>query len=98
MFSNKRVKFNGISMHITFILGDQVYAFNARVGTSIRNLAENGRVVFNTVVSNQGLGYNVSTGIFTAPIGGIYLFDWTILAFSGSNAHTTLTLNDKFQS
>lgn len=68
------------------------------MGTSIRNLAENGRVVFNTVVSNQGMGYNASIGIFTAPIGGIYMFDWTILAFPGSNAHTALTLNDKFQS
>lgn len=68
------------------------------MGTSIKNLAEKGRVVFNTVVSNQGFLYNASTGIFTAPSGGIYVFDWTILVFPGSNAHTALTLNDKFQS
>lgn len=77
-------------MHITFILDDRVCAFTARVGTSIKNLAVKGRVVFNTVVSNQGLGYTAST--FTAPRGGIYMFDWTILPWQGSNAHTTLTL------
>lgn len=85
-------------MHITFILDDRFYAFDARVGTSIKNLGVNGRVVFNTVVSNHGLGYNASSGIFTAHRSGIYVFDWTILPWQGSNAHTAITLNDKFQS
>lgn len=85
-------------MHITFILDDRVCAFNARVRTSIKNLAVKGRVIFNTVVSNQGLGYIASTGIFTALRRGIYMFDWTILPWQGSNAHTTLTLNEGFQS
>lgn len=89
---------NKISIDITFILGDQVYAFVARVGTSFRNLAENRRVVFNTVVSNEGFIYNPSTEIITAPRGGTYVFDWTILVLLGSNAHTALTLNDRFQS
>lgn len=71
LFSNKSVRFKRISIHTIFILGDEVYAFDARVGTSIKNLAEKGRVVFNTVVSNQGFLYNASTGIFTAPSGGI---------------------------
>lgn len=89
---------NKISIHITFLLGDQLYAFDARVGTSFRNLAQNRRVVFNTVVSNEGFIYNASTGIITAPRSGTYVFDWTILVFPGSNAHTALMLNDKFQS
>lgn len=88
---------NKISIHITFILGDQLYAFDARVGTSFRNLAQNRRVVFNTV-GYEGFIYNASTGIITAPRSGTYVFDWTILVFPGSNAHTALMLNDKFQS
>lgn len=78
-------------MPITFILDDRFYAFDARVGTSIKNLAVNERVVFNTVVSNHGLGYNASSGIFTAHRSGIYVFDWTILPWQGSNAHTAIT-------
>lgn len=55
LFSNQTVTFTRISIvHITFILDDRFYAFDARVGTSIKNLAVNGRVVFNTVVSNHG--------------------------------------------
>lgn len=87
MFSNKTITFNRISI----ILGHWVNAFDSRVETSIRNLAENGRIVFNTVVSNQGFIYNASIGIFTSPSGGVYVFDWTILAFPGSDAHTALT-------
>lgn len=83
-------------MHITFIIDDRVYAFDAQVGTSIKHLAANGRVVLYTIVTYQGLGYNASSGIFTASRGGIYVFEWTILPWQGSNAHTALTLNEKF--
>ena len=31
-------------------------------------------LVFTNVMSNQGEGYNASTGIFTAPRAGLYLF------------------------
>lgn len=48
--------------------------------------------------SNEGLGYNPSTGIFTAPNGGIYVFDWTILSWLGQQAHTLLVVNNQFKS
>uniref|UniRef100_A0A8W8P0L0 C1q domain-containing protein n=1 Tax=Magallana gigas TaxID=29159 RepID=A0A8W8P0L0_MAGGI len=73
-------------------------AFDARLGKNIRNLATKGRVVFDTVNLNQGLGYDASTGIFTVPSGGIYVFEWTILAWEGLSAHTALTLNNQFKS
>ena len=41
---------------------------------------------------------DASTGIFTVPCGGIYVFDWTILAWFGLDAHTALTVNDQFKS
>lgn len=84
--------------YINFILGDRVYAFDSRLGSSIRNLAKNARVVFDTIVLNQGLVYNSSTGVFRAPIGGIYVFDWTILAWEGLYAETALTQNGHFRS
>uniref|UniRef100_A0A8W8NW07 C1q domain-containing protein n=1 Tax=Magallana gigas TaxID=29159 RepID=A0A8W8NW07_MAGGI len=73
-------------------------AFDARLGKSIRNLATKGRVVFDTVNLNQGLGYDASTGVFTVPSGGIYVFEWTVLAWQGLEGHTALTVNDQFKS
>ena len=36
-------------------------------------------VIFDTIVKNQGSGYNNSTGIFTAPVTGIYVFTTSLL-------------------
>ncbi|XP_060590651.1 caprin-2-like [Ruditapes philippinarum] len=31
-------------------------------------------IIFTTATTNEGSGYDTSTGIFTAPVGGLYLF------------------------
>lgn len=46
------------------------------------NLVSKAWVVFDIV----DLGYDASTGIFTAPSGGIYVFDRTVLAVEGQYA------------
>lgn len=73
-------------------------AFDVRLKDHKRNLATKARVVFETVDLNEGLGYNASNGIFTAPSGGIYVFDWTTLVWKGQSAYTSLVVNDKFKS
>lgn len=73
-------------------------AFDVRLKEDKRNLADKARVVFETIDLNEGLGYNASTGIFTAPNGGIYAFDWTTLAWTGQYAFTSLVVNDQFKS
>nr|XP_034319245.1 collagen alpha-2(VIII) chain isoform X2 [Crassostrea gigas] len=73
-------------------------AFDARLGKGIRNLATKGRVVFDIVNLNQGSGYDASTGVFTVPSGGIYVFEWTIIAWEGLYALTALAVNDQFKS
>lgn len=83
--------------HILFQKGNHIIAFDARLWKKTRNLAIKGRVAFDTVVLNQGLGYDASTGILTVPVGGIYVFDCTILAWEGLEAYTTLTVNDQFK-
>lgn len=60
-------------MNTTLLLDDRVIAFDVRLKDHKRNLAEKARVKFETVDLNEGLGYNNSTGIFTAPSGGIYV-------------------------
>uniref|UniRef100_A0A8W8HXK8 C1q domain-containing protein n=1 Tax=Magallana gigas TaxID=29159 RepID=A0A8W8HXK8_MAGGI len=73
-------------------------AFDVRLKDHKRNLATKARVVFKTVDLNEGFGYDASTGIFTAPSGGIYVFDWTTLTFQGHVAYTSLVVNDQYKS
>ena len=54
-------------------------------------------IVYNTVVFNFGSGYNASTGIFTAPISGLYIFAGEVFpgqtgSASGSTGDRVLNL------
>jgi IMP cyclohydrolase len=49
-------------------------AFNAHHVADVNLDEANERIVFDTVITNEGSGYDSSTGIFTAPVGGMYQF------------------------
>ncbi|KAL8618116.1 hypothetical protein ACOMHN_044685 [Nucella lapillus] len=52
-------------------------------------------VVFDTVLANNGEGYNVETGHFTAPLAGTYLFVATVLSGYNTKVETALIVDDK---
>lgn len=83
---------------MTITLDNRVVAFDVRLKNRKRNLATKARVVFGTVDLNEGLGYDASTWVFTAPSGGIYVFDWTIVTWQGHYAYTSLVVNDLYKS
>jgi len=49
------------------------------------NVQPNKPIIFDTVISNYGSGYNPSTGIFTADKSGWYTFFYDIRVISGNN-------------
>ncbi|XP_062598315.1 cerebellin-1-like [Saccostrea cucullata] len=55
-------------------------AFHAMMKTSHSNLKSHQKVIFESVLLNIGRGYDAKTGVFTAPVDGIYHFEWTTLA------------------
>ncbi|XP_052087391.1 cerebellin-2-like [Mytilus californianus] len=65
--------------------------FNSK---NLQNISNGAVVVYDTVTTNLGGGYDKSTGVFTAPVVGLYYFTWTVLAYVGKSFYTQLKLND----
>ena len=69
----------------------QFYAYCSTTKTNVTGNSVTYTVVFDSTVNNVGSGYNTSTGVFTAPITGTYIFTSTII-FSGATTGTTLII------
>lgn len=68
------------------------YAFAARIQYPSRyNYWSNEIVIFDDIVYNKGGGYDKSTGIFTVPRSGTYLFATNVEATDAGHAHVILS-------
>ncbi|XP_062596068.1 complement C1q tumor necrosis factor-related protein 3-like [Saccostrea cucullata] len=61
--------------------------------TSSDSSWNSGTMVFPSVITNEGNGYNPSTGIFTAPIGGTYVFFVNVQSYGSQNIYVDIVLN-----
>ena len=51
------------------------------------------KLQFNQVDRNDGQGYDVSTGVFSAPVAGMYHFYWSLLSRRGKHCTMFFILN-----
>ncbi|XP_062588894.1 complement C1q tumor necrosis factor-related protein 3-like [Saccostrea cucullata] len=70
-------------------------AFEASLGSSLRNMKMGQRVIFSTLGENNGNGYDASSGVFTAPGSGVYIFVWSIVSTETRFSSTALIVNGK---
>ena len=64
---------------LCFVFTGSVIGFTAFMD-STKSLTST--TIFNKVLFNEGGGYDRSTGVFTCPIGGVYLFSFVGGMFS----------------
>ena len=50
-------------------------------------------LLFDTVKTNLGSAYNSNSGMFTAPVDGVYTFTWTIFSEVHSYVYTQIVVN-----
>jgi len=70
-------------------------AFFATLTTNSEHLGHNQPIVFDHDFTNIGHGYHTSTGVFTAPVAGAYVFSATIFG-SSTSAHFEYAVNGKY--
>lgn len=62
-------------------------AFTVYLSHGVHNLTQDQPIVYDKVLLNMGGAYNTKTGMFTAPVGGVYLFSYSVGAKSVPGVH-----------
>ena len=68
-------------------------AFRATSTQTIGYSTSGGTIIWNHTLFNVGNGYNTTTGVFTAPVSGVYGFSWNYYTDSGDQTMADLIIN-----
>ncbi|XP_062575479.1 complement C1q tumor necrosis factor-related protein 3-like [Saccostrea cucullata] len=73
----------------------ETIAFEASLNSSLSSIKSGERVIFSTLDENNGNGYDASSGIFTVPGSGVYVFVWSVVSTEYRFSTTALIVNGK---
>lgn len=68
--------------------------FDARLGTA-KPFGPSQHLIFDLMMANEGKAYNATTGVFTAPLNGLYLFVLTLSQSSSSGYPAGASLSNQ---
>nr|XP_034307479.1 complement C1q tumor necrosis factor-related protein 2-like [Crassostrea gigas] len=71
-------------------------AFQSSLTKTLENMKNQETVVFDKVSLNEGNAYDITSGIFTALLDGIYSFTWTISTKAGKYFVSEIVLNGQY--
>lgn len=68
-------------------------AFSAALSKDVTSTTPQEKLIYDTVITNIGNGFDPKTGEFTVPSDGLYVFHWTVLTHPGKVYDTELVVN-----
>ncbi|XP_060558668.1 uncharacterized protein LOC132718971 [Ruditapes philippinarum] len=83
--NNMETKYNKIDKNMREMgenVGTRHISFSAKLSGSVENLPAWHTLVFSNIIHNNGNAYSPKTGLFTAPVSGVYMFYTHILGKS----------------
>ena len=63
--------------------------------TSEKHLGVGQNIIFDELVTNLGGGFHMSSGLFTAPINGVYMISTTVLTNVDVETRTSIVVNGR---
>ena len=79
-------------MSSIFYIQTDIIHFSAR-GLKNKSPVKTETLIFTTIMSNEGSGYNDETGVFTAPVGGLYMFNLQLCILNNKHLHFEIVAN-----
>lgn len=67
--------------------------FSVSLSHHLENLGIHQVVVFDNVITNYGSGYDSVSGVFKAPVSGLYFFNVVIMSHAAENIETQIVKN-----
>lgn len=77
------------------ILADSRVAFMAALSNNLGGLPDLATLVFDSEITNVGHAYQPATGIFTAPVKGVYTFTLTFMVEPNHHEYVELTVDGR---
>lgn len=68
-------------------------AFSVALNNNLTNLGVGQNIRFDTIIINEGNGFNIHHGTFTAPISGVYVLNAKIMGYLGHDKHFDFVQN-----